>query len=103
MNYKVKKLITNWRVILLAVFIVLSVVAIHPTLSEGVAIRNVIANSSASVAGISQPRPNIQPVSRERVLSINNVLINDVEGYYKYVSSLSPNRHIQIKTTKQNY
>ena len=55
MNYKVKKLITNWRVILLALFIVVSLIAIHPVLSEGVAIRSVITNSSASIAGIPQP------------------------------------------------
>ncbi|MBI2558563.1 hypothetical protein HYW20_04525 [Candidatus Woesearchaeota archaeon] len=103
MNYKIKKLMTNWRIIMLVVFLVLSLVTIHPALSEGVAIRNVITNSSASVAGIPQPKPNAQPVSRERILSINNVPINDVESYYKYVSALSPNRTIQIKTTKGAY
>ena len=103
MNYKIKKLITNWRVILLALFIVLSLIAIHPTLSKGAAIRNVITNSSASIAGIPQPKPNVQPVSREIILSINNVPINDVEGYHKYVSTLGFNRTIQIKTTKGIY
>lgn len=103
MNYKIKKLITNWRVILLAAFLVFSVIAIHPVLSEGVAIRSVLANSSASIAGIPQPKPNIQPVERERIISINNKPINDVESYYSYVSALSPNRTIQIKTTKNSY
>ena len=103
MNYKIKKLITNWRIILLLVFIVVSIVAIQPTASKGVAIRNVITNSSASIAGIPQPKPNVQPVARERILSINNKLINDVEDYYKYISDLVPNRTIQIKTTKGIY
>ena len=71
MNYKIKKLITNWRVIILIIFLISSVVAIQPTFSKGVAIRSVLTNSSASIAGIPQPKPNIQPVSRERILSIN--------------------------------
>ena len=103
MNYKIKKLITNWRVILLAVFIVISLIAIHPSLSKGVAIRSVLTNSSASIANIPQPKPNVQPVARERIISINNVPINNVEDYHKYVSTLGPNRAIQIKTTKGAY
>ena len=103
MNHKIRKLFTNWRIILLLVFIVFSLIVINPTLSKGVAIRNVISNSSASIAGISQPKPNIQPVARERIISINNAPITDVEGYYKYTSTLAPNRTIQIKTTKGTY
>src|SRR3989338_5069732 len=103
MNYKIKHILTNWRIIILLIFIVVSLVAIHPTLSKGVAIRNVITNSSASIAGIPQPKPNAQPVSRERIISINNAPIKDVEGYYKHVSTLGPNRTIQIKTTKGMY
>lgn len=103
MNYKIKKLITNWRVILLALFILFSLIAIHPAISEGVAIRSVITNSSASAAGIPQPKPNVQPVARERIISINNNPINDVEDYYSYTSTLAPNRTIPIKTNKATY
>ena len=103
MNYKIKKLITNWRVILLALFIVISLIAIHPTLSEGVAIRSVLTNSSASIAGIPQPKPNIQPVARERIITINNKPINDIEDYYKHISTVSSNRSFTIKTTKGAY
>ena len=103
MNYKIKKLFSNWRVIILLVFLILSAVAIHPTLSKGVAIRSVLMNSSASIAGIPQPKPTIQPVFREKIISINNVPINDVEQYYKYISTLGPNRTFQIKTTRGAY
>jgi len=103
MNYKLKKLLTNWRVILLALFIVISIIAIHPTLSKGVAIRSVVTNSSASFAGISQPKPNVQPVARERIVSINNQPVDNMEDYNKYVSNLGPNRTIQIKTTINTY
>ena len=103
MNAKIKKLLTSWRVIFLAVFIVISIIAIHPTVSEGIAIRSVISNSSASLAGIQQPKPNIMPVAREKILSINNRPMDSVEDYYKFVGSLSPNRTIQITTNKGIY
>ena len=88
---------------MLFVFIVISLVAIHPSLSKGVAIRNILASSSASDAGIPQPKPSTLPVSRERIISINNVPINNVDDYYNYISKLPPNRTIQIKTTKSIY
>ena len=103
MNYKIKKLITNLRVIILVFFLVISLIAIHPTLSEGVAIRNVITNSSASIAGIQQPKPNMLPVARERVIAINNQQIKDIDSYARQISSLSPNRTITIKTNKALY
>ena len=103
MNSKLKKLLTSWRVIFQAVFIVISLIAIHPTVSEGIAIRSVISNSSASLAGIQQPKPNIMPVAREKILSINNRPIDSLEDYYKFVESLSPNRTIQITTNKGIY
>jgi len=103
MNYKIKKLMTSWRVIVLFVFIVISLVAIHPALSKGVAIRSVLTNSSASDAGIPQPKPTTLPVSRERIISINNIPISNVDDYYNYISKLSPNRTIQVKTTKGIY
>ena len=103
MNYKIKKLVTNWRVILLAIFLTISLIAIHPILSKGVAIRSVLTNSSASIAGIPQPKPNVQPVFRERIVSINNIPIDNVEAYYKYLSGIPLNRSIQIKTTKGIY
>ena len=81
MNYKIKKLITNWRVIILVIFIALSLIAIHPALNKGVAIRNVITNSSASIAGMQQPKPNILPVARERVIVINNKPIKNIDDY----------------------
>ncbi|MBI2653668.1 preprotein translocase subunit SecD [Candidatus Woesearchaeota archaeon] len=103
MNYKLKKLITNWRVIMLVIFIVISIVAINPTLSKGVAIRSVATNSSASIAGIPQPKPNVQPVAREKIIAINNRPIEDVGDYYNQISAIGPNRTITIKTTKGIY
>src|SRR3989338_564327 len=93
MNYKIKRILTNWRIIILLIFLVVSLVAIHPTLSKGVAIRNVITNSSASIAGIPQPKPNVQPVAREKILSINGKDVKDSDEYYKAISALRSEEH----------
>lgn len=92
------------RIIILLVFIVLSIVAIHPNPgAEGVAIRNVARNSSASLAGIVSPSPTSTPMSKERVLLMNNEAINSVADYEAFVTKLAPNRTVQIKTSVKFY
>ncbi|MBS3131522.1 hypothetical protein J4212_03775 [Candidatus Woesearchaeota archaeon] len=104
MNYKIKKIFTSVRGIILLVALLLSVVAISPMpFNDGVAIRNVITNSSASIAGIPQPSPTERPVSRERITAVNNAPIESVEEYYNAVQNLRINQSIQIKTNERLY
>ncbi len=104
MNRKVKKIFTNTRVIILLVFLVLAIVAIRPNpYQKGVAIRNVISNSSANLAGIPSPKPNMPPMSRESIIAINNKIINNVEDYSNAIENLNPNVSIQIRTNKGLY
>ncbi len=104
MNYKLKKIFTNVRVIILLVLLVLAIVAINPKpWIKGVAINNVETNSSAAEAGIQKPAPSVKPVNRERLLAIDNKPINNIEEYYNYVNALGLNQSVQIKTTKQLY
>jgi len=104
MNQKIKQMLKSVRIIVLLVFIVLSIVAIHPNPdAEGVAIRSVMRNSSASLAGIQSPSPSSTPMSKERVLEINNEPVNDVKTYTELVSGLKPNRTVQIKTSAGLY
>ena len=104
MNRKAKKIFTNTRVIILLVFLVLAIVAIHPNpYKKGVAIRNVISNSSANIAGIPNPKPNMPPMGRESIIAINNKVINDIGGYTKAIENLKPNASIQLKTNKNTY
>lgn len=104
MNFKLKKIFTNVRVIILLVFLVLAIITINPRpFASGVAIGNVITNSSAAIAGIQQPSPTIKPVSRERILEINNVPINNVKDYYNIVETLRVNQSVQIKTNQRLY
>lgn len=104
MKARLKKVITNWRVIITLIAVVLAIVAIHPSFGvEGVTIRNVIQNSSAFEAGIESPKPNAAPMSKERIISMNNVPIKDITDYYDFINNLDVNRTVQIKTNNKLY
>lgn len=100
---KAKKIVTNFKVIILLVALLFAVIAIHPAVNEGVAIRTVAKDSAASLAGIKSPEPKIRPVARERVLAINNVPIKTVSEYHDFVSELEINQTLQIKTNQRLY
>lgn len=104
MKNQLKKILKSVRIIILLAFLVLSIIAIHPNPSaEGAAIRSVMRNSSASFAGIESPNPGTALMSREVILQVNNQPVHEVKDYDKYVSELSPNRTVQIKTNKGLY
>jgi len=95
---------TDVRVIIVLAVLVLAVVAIHPNpFAKGVAIRSVAFNSSAAFSGIESPKPTLSPMSRERIIAMNNQEINSIEDYYSFVSTLKPERNIHIKTNKGLY
>jgi preprotein translocase subunit SecD len=104
MKETAKKMLKSVRIIILLAFIVMSIIAIHPSPSaEGAAIRSVARNSSASLAGIQSPSPTSTPMSKERVIAINNEPITNADDYMRFVSTLEPNRVVQLKTTKGFY
>ncbi|TKJ17615.1 hypothetical protein CEE44_03715 [Candidatus Woesearchaeota archaeon B3_Woes] len=103
MKHKAKKIFKNLRVIITLVAIVLAIVAIHPSTADGVTIRSVKTNSSASIAGIVSPKPTAPPTSKERIISMNNVPINDISDYHDFVKDLQPNRTVQVKTNVKFY
>ncbi len=101
---KSKKIFTNFRIIIVLIAVLLAVVAIHPNpFVKGVAIRAVTINSSAALGGIESPKPTASPMSRERIISINNQAIDDLEAYYDFEASLKANRTVHIKTNKGLY
>ena len=101
---KFKQIIKRPRVIILLIFLLLAVVAVHPNPSaEGVAIRSVIMNSSASNAGIVSPKPTSTPMSRERIISINGEMVRTLEDYNEIANGMIPNRTYTIKTNKETY
>jgi len=100
---KIKQIFSNWKVLLLIACIIFAVVAISPNLNKGVAIRNVIKDSPASLAGIENPKPTIAPTQRERIIEINGQSINNIDDYNLILRDLKPNIPIIVKTNKNVY
>jgi len=107
MNKKLKKLITNWRIIFLAILLLMAVVAINPNLNpEGVAITHVTANSSANLAGLGSPKQTAQPRDREVITAILGKDIVTMDDYYSSlndISILKPGNPVIITTNEKSY
>ncbi len=105
---KYPDILKNWKVVMLLIFMIFSVVSIFSLdpanwSAEGVALRSVVPNSSASKAGFENPNPQSTPLQKERLLSINGKTINSVEDYFSEQNALLPNSTATIKTTFQTY
>ncbi|HIH11641.1 TPA: hypothetical protein HA241_05595 [Candidatus Woesearchaeota archaeon] len=104
MNERVKSVVTNWRFLLLVLFLIFALWAIQPHgEQEGVSIRSVVPNSSAALGGIANPAPKITPLAKERLLTINGNPINSVEDYYHFTETLRSNTTVRLSTTKGTY
>lgn len=101
---KIWKIFKKWRVIILLMFILFSVLAISPSFNnKGVVIKSIDQNSSALSAGIENPLPNIQPMKLERILFVNNEPVNNLQDYSGLVSKIKQNDIIKIRTDKREY
>ncbi len=101
---KFSRIISNWRVITLLIVLALAVIAISPNpWADGVVIKSVEKNSSASLAGITNPSASAQPLAKERVLAINGQEIHSTADYYSSLDNLKINQTVQIKTTERIY
>jgi preprotein translocase subunit SecD len=106
MNIKIKRILLNTRVIVLIVFLLFALIAINPKLfgNDGVSIRNVVTNSSASLAGIESPSSNLMPLAKERIIAINSQEISSLEDYNDFIiTKLAPNRTFIFETDKGSY
>ncbi|MEK6907408.1 MAG: hypothetical protein AABW45_02675 [Nanoarchaeota archaeon] len=93
----------KFRVLFLLFWILISIIAINPKLdTEGVAIKAVEKNSSASSAGINFD-PSTTLTSREIIKEINNQEVKDLQDYAKILSSINESSVVRIKTDKQEY
>ncbi len=101
---RIKKMFTNWRVLLLMLFLLSSVLAIRPQIfkAEGVEIYSLQATSPLAESGLVIPA-KVQPIARERILSVDGIETSTVEEYYSAVSQLHANRTVRIKTNTQMY
>ncbi|MEM4239780.1 MAG: hypothetical protein QXM31_03970 [Candidatus Woesearchaeota archaeon] len=101
---KLKRALTNIRVIILIAFILFMLFALRPEpWNKGVMIKSVVKDSSAALAGIASPKPTASPLSKEVILSMNNRPITNVDDYYAFTKTLRINQTIQVKTSKNSY
>lgn len=101
---KFKKMLKNFRVIILLIFLVLAIVSINPNpWREGVTIRTVTTESSANIAGMTNPDPSSTPMARERIIEINDKPISDVTDYNNLIQTLEINSTVKIKTNERSY
>ncbi len=104
MSDKLKRMIKDTRVIIFIVALILGLFMLHPApFSKGVMIRSVARNSSAQLAGIEGPPPNAPPTSKEVITQMNSFPINDINDYYNFLGTLSPNITILVKTNERTY
>ena len=95
---KLKKIFTRLRVIIALVAVILAVVAIYPNpWVDGVAIRSIELNSSASLAGIESPKPTASPMTKENILSttiekseIRNINHVDLDRLVYFLDNVFP-------------
>lgn len=100
----IKRVVLNWRVMMLLFFLLLAIVSIHPVLeNDGVTIRSALKNSTAADAGMENPPAKLKPINRERILSVNGDTIDSVNDFYSALSQISGNKTLVIETTKGTY
>ncbi len=102
---QLKKIFTHWKVIMLLVFLLFSLITIKPQIfgTEGVTIKTIGANSSAALAGIENPSSKLQPLSKERILSINGKKVSSIADYFTAQSSLVANQTVRVETNRRIY
>jgi preprotein translocase subunit SecD len=95
-----KRVIFNWRVLLALFFIAAMLAALRPSpFNEGVVIKAVLRNSSADEAGVPLPKQGAPPLSRDKLVSINNIPIRTLQDYFDFTRTLQPNRTVQVRTS----
>lgn len=87
----------TWRIWLLIILVLLSILAISPTFKSGVLVKSVEQNSPAQLAGISPG---------EVIISVNGQSISNLEDYSNIISSINFNgseKRLDIITKTNDY
>ncbi|MBS3150008.1 hypothetical protein J4455_04965 [Candidatus Woesearchaeota archaeon] len=101
---KLNKILKKWRVIVLILALLISLISINYQFNtEGVIIKGVEFNSTASLAGIPTPSPNIAPTNYEKIIAVNGKEIKTLEDYTKLVTESPNNQALRIQTNKNSY
>ena len=106
MNWK--KIFTNWKVIILLLFLFFSYFSINGGLipqftNDGVTIRSVAPNSSAALGGIENPSAKLQPLQKERIVRLDTTPVTSEEQFYQYLETVPSNVTLRVVTDKATY
>ncbi len=110
MNFeRFKSIIMRPRFIILIVALLLSLLSISPDFSvllgdsEGVAIKNVLPNSSASYAGMQASGQDVAVTQYEYITEIGGEHIEGLSDYYAKIAELKPGQIVTITTNENVY
>ncbi len=99
----IKKLMKNWKVIILVLFVIFAIITINPQVSsEGVVIKHVEQNSTASRAGIENPG-DVPETKLEKITSVNGNKVSELEEYINIINNLQEEEVLRITTNKGSY
>lgn len=100
---KFKKIFKQPMVWILLIALIFSIYQISPRLNtNGVLIVSSQFNSSASNAGIESPMSD-KYSTLEKIVEVNDIVINDELDYYSIISNLKVNDSLKIKTNNDVY
>ncbi|PIN79728.1 hypothetical protein COV16_02700 [Candidatus Woesearchaeota archaeon CG10_big_fil_rev_8_21_14_0_10_34_8] len=100
MTGKLKKVLLNWRVLLLIFFLLGSLLLIQPAFwADGVAIRSVTRNGPAADAGMNGPYAKDKPMFREVITAINDYPIHNLDDYSYVFSGLEDGQIVRVETS----
>lgn len=101
---KLKEVFSSPRILLVLVILALFLIAIHwNPFAEGVVIKAVARNSTASLAGIEGPTSATRPMALEKIVSINGKPVATIDDYARLTAGLPANKTVQIATNKATY
>jgi len=101
---KFKEILLKPRILILLVVLLMTLVVISPRpFAQGAVINSVLADSAAFKAGMAGPSPDVNPVAREVITTLNGKPIRNAIDYYTAAQALKVNDSVLLVTTKQSY
>ncbi|MFW6231232.1 MAG: hypothetical protein ACOC32_04385 [Nanoarchaeota archaeon] len=102
---KLKLIFKDVRVIVLLVMVALSIFAVRPSFSseDRLAIRNIIPESAADLAGMEPPAEGTLPRGRDVLLSINDQPVHTLPDYYDTFAQIQPNTTVTVATENARF
>ena len=92
------------RIVILILIFIFSLIAVRPNpWNEGASVRGIVPNSSAHIAGIPLPLPNMHPMAREKIVAVNSQPVVAAADYFAAVKGVKPNELVLIETDSAVY